>query len=85
MILTALEYAEKFPSKGKILSAKTIIRKCDNGLLPSNHHARQLPCESGGKGQWVIEIIDEVPEIKAMKLDPAQDIKSMNKKHYSFR
>lgn len=86
MILTVLEYAKKFPSKGKVLSSKTIIRRCIDGFLPSGHHARNLPCESGGKGQWVIEIADEVPQVKVTKTDPAKpDIKTMNRKYYNLR
>ena len=86
MILTILEYAKRFPSKGKVLSAKTIIRKCDNGLLPSNHHALNLPCESGGKGQWIIEIENEVPQIKVIKTDPSKpDLRTLNRKYFNIR
>ncbi len=87
MVITPFEYAKRFPTKGKVLSAKTIIRKCDEGLLPSNHHARQLPSESGERGQWVIEIPDETPpEIVVTKTNPAKpDIKTINRKYFSFR
>ena len=89
MILTVFEYATKFPSKGKVLSASTIIRKCINGYLPSNHHARQLPCgeDKSKKGQWVIEIPDNAPqEIVVTKTNPPKpDIKTLNRKYYSFR
>jgi hypothetical protein len=89
MVLTVLEYAKQFPSKGKILSSKTIIRRCIDGFLPSNHHARQLPCESGEskKGVWIIEIADEsLPEIVATKVSPPKpDIKTINRKYFSFR
>ena len=82
MVITTLEYAKKFPSKGKILSSKTIVRRCINGLLPSNHHARQLP---GDQGQWIIEIPDEVTSVIITKLDPPKpDLKTMNRKHFKF-
>lgn len=85
MVITTEEYAIKFPSKGKILSSKTIARRCDDGLLPSNHHARQLP---GDQGQWVIEIPDDIPEkeIVITKTNPPKpDLKSLNRKYFSFR
>jgi hypothetical protein len=86
MVITPFEYSEKFLIKGKKVSPKTIIRRCDEGLLPSNHHARQLPSESGDKGQWIIEIPDEVAPIVATKLNPTKpDLKTMNRKYFSFR
>ena len=79
MILTVSEYAKKFPFKGKVLSDKTIARRCDDGLLPSNHIARQLP---GKQGQWVIDIPDE-PENK--KTEPVKStVRSLNNRHYSW-
>ena len=85
MIITTLEYAKRFPSKGKALSSKTITRRCNDGLLPSDHHARQLPNESGSKGQWVIEIPDESKEIVITKTNPAKpDIKTMNRKYFNW-
>jgi hypothetical protein len=87
MVITVEEYAKRFPSKGKILSSKTIARRCADGLLPSNHHARQLPNESGSKGQWVIEIPDRLPEkeIVATKLNPVKpDLRTLNRKFYSW-
>jgi hypothetical protein len=81
MILSVLEYAEKFPCKGKTLSRQAIIVRCIKGLLPSDHHARQLPCESKGKGQWVIEVPDEVIEQK--KIEPVLG-SSINSKHFSW-
>jgi len=82
MIITPQEYSEKFLFKGKKVSVKTVIRRCDEGMLPSHHHARKLP-----GGDWVIEIADETPsEIIATKLNPPKpDLKSLNRKYYSFR
>jgi hypothetical protein len=87
MVITVFEYVKRFPYKGKEVSPKTIIRKCEKGLLPSDHHARQLPCESGGKGQWVIEIPDNAPpKIVITKTNPAKpDIRTMNRKYFNFR
>jgi len=83
MILTVLEYAEKFPYKGRVLSAKTIARRCADGLLPSNHHARQLP---GNQGQWVIDIPDEAPETIIIKPNSEKsDAKSISRKFYNFK
>ncbi len=79
MTLTLLEYAKKFPCKGKVLSAKTIARYCDKGLLPSDHHARQLP---GKQGQWIIEVPDE-PETKKTE-SVKTTARSLNAKHYSW-
>ena len=87
MILSVLEYAEKFPYRGKTLSRQAIISRCVKGLLPSNHHARQLPCESGDKkGQWVIEVPnDETPQIVITKLNPPKpDIRTMNRKYFTW-
>ena len=77
MIYTPLEYAVKFPCHGKIVSAKTITRKCENGMLPSGHHARQLT------GGWVIEIADEtLQEIVITKTNPPKpDLRTLNRKH----
>jgi hypothetical protein len=87
MILTVVEYSKKFPIKGKEASLSTIIRRCQKGRLPCNHHARQLPSESGKKGQWVIEIPDNaLPEIVATKTDPTKpDMRTLNRKYFSFR
>jgi hypothetical protein len=80
MVLTPLEYSEKFLFKGKKVSPKTIIRRCENKILPCNHIARKLP-----GGDWIIEVPSENPEIVATKLDPAKpDIKTMNRKYYSW-
>lgn len=86
MTLSVLEYAQKFPCKGKVLSRQAIISRCTKGLLPSNHHARQLPSSSKEKGQWVIDIPDEAPqEIAVTKTDPAKpDIKTINRKYFSW-
>ena len=82
MIYTPQEYADKFPSKGKVLSARTIIRRCEDGLLPSKHHTRKLPA-----GDWIIEIPDETPpQIVVTKTDPAKpDIRTLNRKYFSLR
>ena len=87
MILTVVEYSKKFPIKGKEASLSTIIRRCQNRMLPCSHHARQLPSESGKKGQWVIEIPDDAsPEVIVTKTNPPKpDIKTMNRKYYNFR
>ena len=53
MIYTPLEYSKKFPCKGKKVSAKTITRKCEDGLLPSGHKAYRLTAG------WIIEVPDE--------------------------
>jgi hypothetical protein len=86
MIYTVVEYSKKFLFKGKGVSPKTIIKKCIDGTLPSQHHARQLPSESDKKGQWIIEVPDEIPEIKATKTNPAKpDLKTMNRKYFNLR
>uniref|UniRef100_A0A6M3JUV3 Uncharacterized protein n=1 Tax=viral metagenome TaxID=1070528 RepID=A0A6M3JUV3_9ZZZZ len=86
MILTVFEYAKKFPSKGKMLSPKTIIRRCVNDLLPSDHHAQQLPSKSDEKGQWIIEIPDEILEIKVTKTSPVKpNIKTINRRYFNFK
>ena len=82
MVITVEEYAKKFPSKGKTLSPRTIIRRCIDGLLPSNHHARQLPSESEKKGQWIITVPDEPKKIVITKVNPAKpDIRTLNRRH----
>jgi hypothetical protein len=55
MILTPLEYANKFPLNGKVVCSETIKNRCRNNQLPTNHIPHKL---SGG---WVIEI-QELPE-----------------------
>lgn len=47
MILSAREYAQKYAGN---CSAKTIIRKAQRGLLPTNHKARKVA------GRYVIEV-----------------------------
>jgi hypothetical protein len=37
----------------------TVRRKCDKGLLPSNHHAIKLP---GDTSPWIIEVKEEEPK-----------------------
>jgi hypothetical protein len=61
MIYSLQEYAEKFLICGKKVSAMTVRRRCEKGMLPSNHHAKKLPGETG---MWIIEVIDEVVETK---------------------
>jgi hypothetical protein len=81
MIITPQEYSEKFLFKGKRVSAKTVTRRCEDNLLPSDHHARKLP-----GGDWVIEIAEETPlAIVVTKTNPAKpDIRTMNRKYFSF-
>ena len=82
MVITVIEYAKRFPYKGREISAKTIMRKCEDGLLPSNHHARQLP---GGKGQWVIEIPDDLPESTTIKNPDEPDKRTLSRKFFNFK
>jgi hypothetical protein len=85
MVYTVVEYSKKFLFKGKEVSPKTIIKRCANGMLPSNHVARRLPSESEGKGQWIIEVSDEIPEVIITKTNPAKpDIQTMNRKYFNF-
>jgi len=52
MILSAREYARKYAG----CSTKTVIRRIQKNLLPSNHKGRKI-----GKGKtcdWVVEIQD---------------------------
>ncbi len=77
MVLTPFEYSVKFPSQGRLLSAKTIIRRCEKGMLPSGHVASKL---SGG---WVIEIPDEtIEEKKTAPIETGR--RSLNRVHYSL-
>jgi hypothetical protein len=87
MVYSIIEYSGKFLFQGKKVSPMTVKRRCEKGLLPSGHYARQLPSESGKKGQWVIEVVDETPpEIIVTKLNPPKpDIKTLNRKYFSFR
>ena len=80
MTLSVLEYAKMFPCKGKVLSRQAIIKRCSEGLLPSGHHARKLP---GDKGVWVIDIGDELPEVKATS-ESKPDPQTLNRKHFNF-
>jgi hypothetical protein len=84
MIYTPTEYSKKFLFKGKEVSAKTITRRCEKGMLPSGHFARKLPGETGG---WVIEVPDvTTPKIVITKTNPAKpDIRTMNRKYFNFR
>lgn len=76
MVITVEEYAKRFPSKGKILSSKTIVRRCIDGFLPSAHRPRKLP-----GGDWIIEIPDEVQE---KKTEPVKIVRSLNTKHFHW-
>ena len=49
MILSAREYAKKYAGK---CSTKTIIRKIQHGLLPTNHIGKKVGRD------WIIEIQD---------------------------
>jgi hypothetical protein len=80
MILTPLEYSKRFSFGNKFVSEKTIIRRCIKGMLPRNHVAKKLP---GGRGQWVIDIGDELPEIKATN-ESKPDFQTLNRKHFNF-
>ena len=53
MIYTALEYSKIFLFENKQVSAKTVKRRAEKGLLPSDHEARKLP----GKKGWVIRVM----------------------------
>jgi len=77
MTITPQEYSEKFLFKGKKVSVKTVIRRCDDKMLPSNHHARKLP-----GGDWIIEVPDEVIETKKTK--PIKDGYSLTAKHFTW-
>lgn len=83
MILTPLEYSKRFSFGNKLVSEKTIIRRCIKGMLPLNHRAKKVP---GGRGQWIIELPDETPpRIVITKLDPPKpDLRTMNRKHFKF-
>ena len=80
MIYTPLEYSEKFLFQGKKVSAMTIKRRCEKGMLPSEHKARKLPGETGG---WVIEVADEV--IEKNPEQPKIESKSLHKNHFNLR
>ena len=79
MIYSPLEYSEKFLFQGKKVSSMTVKRRCEKGMLPSGHHARKLPGETGG---WVIEVADETPpEIVITKVNPPKpDVRTLNRK-----
>ena len=47
MILSAREYASRYAGN---CSAKTVIRKAQRGLLPTNHLAKKVG------GAWIIEV-----------------------------
>ena len=55
MILSAREYALRFPQNGKTVCDETIKRKCRNNQLPTNHIPQKV------NSVWVIEI-REMPE-----------------------
>jgi len=76
MILTPLEYSKRFTFGKKLVSEKTIIRRCIKGMLPLNHSAKKVP---GGRGQWVIELPDE-----AAQEDIKKDKSSMSAGHFNW-
>jgi len=55
MLFSLKEYAKKYKFKGKQVSTRTIIRRCEKRMLPIGHRARKLP---GKTGSWVIEVRD---------------------------
>jgi len=55
MILSAKQYALRFPQNGKTVCAETIKNRCRNNQLPTNHIAQKV------NSVWVIEI-REMPE-----------------------
>jgi hypothetical protein len=54
MIYTPSEYSKTFLLNKKRVSARTVIRRANNGQLPHNHQARKLPISKNGA--WVIEV-----------------------------
>lgn len=81
MIYSPLEYSEKFLFQGKKVSAMTVKRRCEKGMLPSGHHAKKLPGKTGG---WIIEVPDEIlNEVKDIVKD--KTAKSMSARHISWR
>ncbi len=52
MILTAREYADRYPQKNELVGEKTIKRRCIENNLPSGHR----PLKKGNT--WLIEIPD---------------------------
>lgn len=72
--LTAEEYSDRFPVAGKKVSPRTIKRRCENGQLPSTHHAVKFL-----QDQWII-MVPDVEEVK-----PVRKESWMNTKHFSFR
>lgn len=73
--LTAEEYSDRFPVAGKKVSPRTIKRRCENGQLPSTHHAVKFL-----QDQWII-MVPDVEEVKPVRKESL----SMNTKHFSFR
>lgn len=53
MIYTPTEYSRLFLFENKHVSARTVKRRAEKGMLPSNHIARKIP---GKKGIWIIEV-----------------------------
>lgn len=56
MIYSPQEYADKFLICGKKVSAMTVKRRCEKGMLPSGHYAKKFPGKTGG---WIIEVPDD--------------------------
>ena len=76
MIYNLTEYSKKFQIGKKFVSPRTILRRCKNGFLPSNHKARKLP---GKCGSWIIEVADEAiqePIVETKSANP--DVKTLN-------
>jgi hypothetical protein len=80
MIYTILEYAEKFRFKGKKVSAMTLKRRCENGQLPSGHHAKKLP---GKTGDWIIEVPDKI--IESVKELVKAVPRTLSREHFHFK
>jgi hypothetical protein len=59
MIYTVSQYIKLFTFSNRRVSGMTIRRKCDKGLLPSNHHAIKLP---GDTSPWIIEVKEDEPK-----------------------
>lgn len=78
MIYTPFEYSVKFPWRGKLLSAKTIIRRCENDQLPDGHIGIK---KTGG---WIIEVIDEPSEIQKTETIEST-ARSLNRMYYNLR
>jgi hypothetical protein len=52
-VYTPSEYSKLFSLAGKKVSARTIKRRCEKGMLPRGHKAERK------KGFWLIEVADK--------------------------